>query len=108
MYRKTINYHTPSNSFSSSLDLSRRIAIRRRLIENKRNDHSQEQNFPNLSQNIRNTVSNISRPINNDENNSLISNTNNNNNSSFISESPLNIKKTGRRKRSLYLSNKTE
>ena len=56
MYRKTINYHTPSNSFSSSLDLSRRIAIRRRLIENKRNDQSQEQNFPNLSQNIRKTV----------------------------------------------------
>ena len=108
MYRKTINYHTPSNSFSSSLDLSRRIAIRRRLIESKRSGQSQEPIIQNLSQTIRNTVSNISRPINNDENNSLISNTNNNNNSSFISESTLNIKKTRRRKRSLYLSNKTE
>ena len=108
MYRKTINYHTPSNSFSSSLDLSRRIAIRRRLIENKRTGQSQESSIQNLSQTLRNTVSNVSNPINNDENNSLISNTNNNNNSSYISESPLNIKKTGRRKRSLYLSNKTE
>ena len=108
MYRKTINYHTPSNSFSSSLDLSRRIAIRRRLIENKRTGQSQESSIQNLSQSLRNTVSNVSNPINNDENNSLISNTNNNNNSSYISESPLNIKKTRRRKRSLYLSNKTE
>ena len=98
MYRKTINYHTPSNSFSSSLDLSRRIAIRRRLIENKRTGQSQESSIQNLSQTLRNTVSNVSNPINNDENNSLISNTNNNNNSSYISESPLNIKKTGRRK----------
>ena len=105
MYRKTINGHYPNNSFTSSLDLTRRIAIRRRLIENKRIEQSQESNIQNISQNLRNTVSSTSRPINNDENNSLISNINNN---SYISNSPLNIKKTGRRKRSLYLSNKTE
>ena len=108
MYRKTINSHNPSNSFTSSLDLTRRIAIRRRLIESKRAEQSQESNIQNISQTIRNTVSSISRPINNDENNSLISNTNINHNNTYISQSPLNIKKKGKRKRSLYLSNQTE
>ena len=108
MYRKTINSHNPSNSFTSSLDLTRRIAIRRRLIESKRVEQSQESNIQNISQTIRNTVSSISRPINNDENNSLISNTNINHNNTYISQSPLNIKKKGKRKRSLYLSNQTE
>jgi len=108
MYRKTINSHNPSNSFTSSLDLTRRIAIRRRLIESKRAEQSQESNIQNISQTIRNTVSSISRPINNDENNSLISNTNINHNNTYISQSPLNIKKKGKRKRSLYLSNQSE
>ena len=108
MYRKNLSLHVPNNSFTNSLDLSRRIAIRRRLIENKRTDQSQEFNIQNQSLNLRNTVSSITIPINNDENNPLISNINNLNNSTYISKSPLNIKTKGRRKRSLYLSNKNE
>ena len=106
MYRRTINRHVPSNSFTSTLDLSRRIAIRRRLVESKRTDQSQESNIQNISQTIRNTVSNVSRYLNNDENDFSISNINSN--ISFSSDSPYNIQKVPRRKKSLYLSNKNE
>ena len=108
MYRKTESRHISNKSFTSSLDLSRRVAIRRRLIESKQINQSQISNIRNTNQTLRNTVSNMSRTINNDENNSLISNINNVNNSTYISESPLNLEKKGRRKRSLYLSNKNE
>ena len=106
MYKRTQSHHLPSNSFTSSLDLTRRIAIRRRLIESKqRIDHSQELNTINTNKPIRNTVS--SRPINNDENNSLISNQTINNINNTIS-TPSKIKNYKRRKYSLYLSEKTE
>ena len=73
--RKTESRHISNYSFTSPLDLSRRVAIRRRLIESKRQtEQSQETQVINTSQSIRNTVSTTSRPINNDENNSLISN----------------------------------
>ena len=105
MYKKTQSHHIPSNSFTSSLDLSRRIAIRRRLIESKqRIEQSQESNTINLNKSIRNTVS--SRTINNDENNSLISNQTINNNN--IPSTPSKIQNYKRRKYSLYLSEKTE
>jgi hypothetical protein len=85
MYRKTESRHVSNYSFTSPLDLSRRVAIRRRLIESKRRtEQSQESQAINTTQSIRNTVSTISRPINNDENNSLISNIADNNNNKMI------------------------
>ena len=108
MNKKSISRHIPNNSFTSSLDLSRRVAIRRRLIESKRTKQSQESEIHNTTQPLRNTITNISRPLNNDENNSLIANMNDLNNSNFISESCLNLNKKGKRKGSLYLSDKNE
>jgi hypothetical protein len=106
MNRKTQSHHISQTSFTSSLDISRRIAIRRRLIESKRTNQSQDlNNTQNISSNIRNTVSNISRAIINDENNSLISNQTNINNT-YINSSPSVKKKIGKRENSLYLSEK--
>ena len=110
MYRKTESRHVSNYSFTSPLDLSRRVAIRRRLIESKRRtEQSQESQAINTTQSIRNTVSTISRPINNDENNSLISNiADNNNNKMYITSTPSKIKKSRRRKYSMHLSEKNE
>ena len=106
MNRKTQSHHISQTSFTSSLDISRRIAIRRRLIESKRTNQSQDlNNTQNISSNIRNTVSNISRAIIKDENNSLISNQTNINNT-YINSSPSVKKKIGKRENSLYLSEK--
>ena len=103
MYKRNQSHHIPSNYFTSSLDLSRRISIRRRLIERKqRIEQSQESNNISINKSIRNTVS--IRPRNNDENNSLISNQTLNNTIS----TPSKIKNKKSRKYSLYLSEKTE
>ena len=112
MYKKTQSRHVSNYSFTSSLDLSRRVAIRRRLIESKqRADQSQESQAININkQLITNTISTFSRPINNDENNSLISNLsdNNNNNKIYITNTPSKIKNSRKRKFSLHLSEKNE
>ena len=109
MLRKTESRHISNYSFTSPLDLSRRVAIRRRLIENKRQtEQSQETQVINTSQSIRNTVSTFSRPINNDENNSLISNlAENNNNKIYITNTP-SKSKYSRKRYSLHLSAKNE
>ena len=109
MLRKTESRHISNYSFTSPLDLSRRVAIRRRLIESKRQtEQSQEIQVINTSQSIRNTVSTFSRPINNDENNSLISNlAENNNNKIYITNTP-SKSKYSRKRYSLHLSAKNE
>ena len=109
MLRKTESRHISNYSFTSPLDLSRRVAIRRRLIESKRQtEQSQETQVINTSQSIRNTVSTFSRPINNDENNSLISNlAENNNNKIYITNTP-SKSKYSRKRYSLHLSAKNE
>ena len=110
MLRKTESHHVSNYSFTSPLDLSRRVAIRRRLIESKRQtEQSQESQIINTNQSIRNTVSNFMRTINNDENNSLILNsTENNNNKIYITSTPSKIKNSRIRKYSLHLSEKNE
>ena len=51
MLRKTESRHISNYSFTSPLDLSRRVAIRRRLIESKRQtEQSQETQVINTSQ----------------------------------------------------------
>ena len=80
MHRKTLSLHNPCNSFTSSSDLSRRIGIRRRLIQRQRAGQSSEMNNSNLNSNRnRNNTNSIqinqsARTIQNHENNSLISN----------------------------------
>ena len=80
MHRKTLSLHNPRNSFTSSSDLSRRIGIRRRLIQRQRAGQSSEMNNSNLNSNRnRNNTNSIqinqsARTIQNHENNSLISN----------------------------------
>ena len=110
MLRKTESRHVSNYSFTSPLDLSRRVAIRRRLIESKRQtEQSQESQIIYNNQSIHNSVSNISRPINNDENNSLILNTTeDNNNKIYITSTPSKIRNSRIRKYSLHLSEKNE
>ena len=85
MHRKTLSLHNPCNSFTSSSDLSRRIGIRRRLIQRQRAGQSSEMNNSNLNSNRnRNNTNSIqinqsARTIQNHENNSLISNLSTNN-----------------------------
>ena len=80
MKRKNISLHSPCNSFTSTLDLSRRIGIRRRLVQRQRIDQSSELNTTTINyirnRNNRNSIhiNESARGIPNKENNSLISN----------------------------------
>ena len=110
MHRKTESRHVSNYSFTSQLDLSRRIEIRRRLIESKRQtEQSKESQLINTTQSIRNSVSTFMRPTNNDENNSLISNiTENDNSKIYVTSTPSKIRNSKRRKYSMHLSEKNE
>ena len=81
MIRKNLTLHNSNNSFTSISDLSRRINIRRRLIQRQRsNDANNNNNTENSisNNNNRNNITQVNdsdRTNQNDENNSLISNT---------------------------------
>ena len=104
MNRKNLSLHNPSNSFTSTLDFSRRIGIRRRLVQRLRVGQSSEMNNTAIdyrnNDNLNSTQ--INEPIgriSNDENNSLISNLSFN-----INNSPLNSASTIKKIRETRLS----
>ena len=119
MFRKNLTLNS-KNSFTSSMDLSRRINIRRRLIQRQRIGQSLENNNSNICRNTNSSQFNESnRIVPNNENNSLSSNLQNNihslNNSSiepnhFSSPSDdfRQFKKIGKKRLAIYSADKND
>ena len=120
MIRKNLTLHNSNNSFTNSMDLSRRINIRRRLVQRQRIGQSLENNNSNISRNSNsNQLNELNVIVPNNENSSLASNLSNNihslNNSliqtnhfSSPSDDFRQIKKIGKRKIAIYSADKND
>ena len=126
MDRKNYTLHTPTNTFTSTISLSRRMGIRKRLVQRQRLGQSLEP-LPNTNNrtnrthrinNMNNTYRNTEPRMTNDENNSLSSNLTNiiNQNNSFninnnLSSPSDDIKKNGnieKKKVSIFTINEND